>query len=171
MKTHAYLVLIFCIFSGCKTSIEKISATKEPSHWVGDIPFNPKTDDPTFILCDSTNIIHRRNGLNYPGGKEAFKNECLKKFQPRPAFQNFSGYVMIRFLISCEKQKTNRYRAQSLDYDFSLKKSPPELEEHLISIVKDLDKWAPRLEKDSGSDFSKYLNFKIKNGQIENILH
>lgn len=159
-----------CIFFGCTKSSEKITETEVPSHWVGDIHFDSKKDKPDFSLCDSTNIIHRRNGLNYPGGKEAIKKECLNKFQFQTEFKSFSGYIMVRFLMNC-KNKTGRYRAAALDFNFSEKNCPPKLKEHLVSIVKELTEWKPSSEKNGNSDFSKYLNFKIKNGQIENILH
>jgi len=164
------LLVPLCLWLGCQGLSEAVMEAEKPSHWVGDIHFDSKSDDVNFTLCDSTNIIHRRNALNYPGGKEAIKKECLERFKFQSSFESFSGFIMIRFIINC-KNKKGRYRVQSLDFDFSLKECPVELKEHLLSIVKGLNGWTPRLEKDAGADFSKYLNFKIENGKIENIRH
>ena len=164
------LLFVFSLFVlGCKEVNKKTTAAKKYSHWVGDIHFDSQVDDPDFLLCDSSNVIHRRNGLKYPGGKEAIKNECLKKYNFKPTFNSFSGYMMVRFIINCKNEK-GRLRVQPLDFDFSIKESSPELKEHLLAIIKELNGWEAASVNDEGSDFSKYLNFKIENGQIENIL-
>lgn len=170
MKIYTYLALFLFLFSNCKSTSKKNSEAKKYSHWVGDIHFDANLDNEKLLLCDSTHVIHRRNGLTYPGGKDAIKNECLKKYKYLPENKSFSGYIMVRFIINCKKE-TGRFRIQPMDFDFSLTECPNNLKEQLLSIVKGLKEWESASEKDKGSDFSKYLNFKIQNGQIENILH
>lgn len=169
MKICPSVILLLLLLSNCNYINNKASEADEPHYWVGDIPYDPNTDNSNFTLCDPTQVIHRRNGLTFPGGKIAIKKQCLENYKSKSIFQSFNGYIMVRFIINCKKE-TDRFRVQVLDYDFSIKECPNELTEHILSIVKGLQGWEPVLQKDSGSDFSKYLNFKIKDGQIENIL-
>ncbi len=169
MKVYSILLIVF-VFVGCYSSTEKAAKNPKYGYDLGDIFFNPKTDNSDFKLCDSTKIIHRRNALTYPGGKKAINETLKKSFLPNPKYDSFSGYITIRFLLNCSFEK-DRFRPQSMDFDFSLKPAPPELIEHLITIIKPLNEWGHRFPEDKNSDCSKYLNFKIVNGKIESILH
>jgi len=162
----SFIVLLFA----CQPVLIEKEAPKIYSHWIGDILFDAQLDESDFQLCDSTKIVHRRNALSYEKGKQVFKEICLDRFQFQPEFAEFTGYIMIRFLINCNGQ-TGRFRAESLAPDFSLREAPEGLTNHLLEISRGLKRWNRNRVADENADCSKYLNFKIKNGKIENILH
>lgn len=170
MKVGIYSLFSIVFLFSCQTAQLEQEVIQEYSHWIGDIPYDAELDESNFQLCDSTSVVHRRNALTYEGGRAIVKERCLALFQYQEAFSSFSGYIMIRFLINCEGE-TGRFRVQTMEQDFSLKECPEELKGHLLEIVKTLKDWRPNYARDEEADFSKYLNFKMKNGQIENILH
>jgi len=170
MKIGSYPFLFLLLFFSCQTAQLEQESIQKYSHWIGDIHYDAELDESTFQLCNSTKVVHRRNALTYEGGRSIIKEQCLDLFQFQEAFASFGGYIMIRFLINCEGT-IGRFRVQTMEQDFSLKECPEELKNHLLEIVKSLKEWKPNYAKDEEADFSKYLNFKIKNGRIENILH
>jgi len=170
MKIGTYPFFLILFLFSCQTAQIEQEEVQQYSHWIGDIPYDVELDERTFQLCDSINVVHRRNALTYKGGKSKFKEEFLNQFQFEQEFEPFTGYVMIRFLINC-KEEFGRFRVQTMEQDFSLKECPEELTNHLLDITKTLKSWDRRYAKDESSDCSKYLNFKIQDGRIENILH
>ena len=165
-----YLSFFAMALLGACTQTNKVNEEKkEYSHDVGDILFDSRTDDPTFALCDSTKIITRRKALAYEGDRSKIGQAFLDKFKFRPEFEPFTGYITVRFIVNCNNE-SGRFRAQSLDLDFSLKEAPESLKRHLIEMVQSLSGWNHAYEKDAAFDITKFINFKITKGQIENVL-
>ena len=169
MKFFFLSLLALVLLAGCSESNKVKSPKKEYSHDVGDILFDSQTDDPTFTLCDSTKIITRRKALDYQGDRSKIGPACLEKFKFQPEFESFTGYITIRFIVNCNNE-SGRFRAKSLGSDFSLKEAPDSLKKHLVDIVQSLSGWNHAYENDAAFDIVKFINFKITNGQIDNVL-
>jgi hypothetical protein len=168
MKIFPYIVLLTGLFS-CQQAPEDTSNTQKYSDNVGDILFDPTSDDQNFMLCDSTKVISGRSSLSFSDNGSTVAEVCLKNFKFQPAYASFSGYVIVRFIVNCQKE-TGRFRIQTLAEDFSSKECPLALQNHLSSIVQGLKSWKDRGTRGRGADRSKYINFKITNGKIENVL-
>lgn len=165
MKRSMSLILFAsCLLLSCGSV-----KTQKPDHNVGDIHFNADTDNSHFKLCDSTGIRSGRNSIRYENGQKGIEEACAKNFEFRDEFTSFTGYITVRFLVNCQLEM-DRFRAQSMALDFSRKECPKELKEHIISMAKKLDNWALTSDDSEQTDFSKFINFKITNGKIENIL-
>ena len=165
-----FLFFIFCI--GClgKSVIDPID-DKFPSldHDLSFIPFNKALDNADFMICDSSRFHSGRNGIQYVDGSNKLRKDITTNYSYHKAYESFNGFIVIRFLVNC-KGKTGRYRAQSLNLDFSPAKAPADLIEHSLDLIKDLDNWKKHPAVDSKKEFSKYINLKIKNGKIEHVL-
>lgn len=169
MKFFFLCCITLALIGGCTQTNKVNDEKKEYSHDVGDILFDSRTDDPAFALCDSTKIITRRKALAYEGDRSKIGPACLEKFKFRPEFESFTGYVIVRFIVNCHNQ-SGRFRAKSLALDFSLQESPESLKNHLVDIVRGLNGWSHAYEKDAEFDLVKFINFKITDGQLENVL-
>jgi len=169
MKLSPYSILLLGFLFSCSSKEKSAVVINEYSHNVGDILFDPNSDNNSFLLCDSTKIISGRSILTYSGGIKIVSDLLLENFRFQPEYESFSGYVVVRFIMNCKKE-TGRFRAQSLGFDFSLKECPTALKSHLISIVKELKNWEYKSSRGKDSDCSKFINFKIEHGKIENIL-
>lgn len=161
------LILIACI--GCGKSEQSKAIQNRYSHDIGDIIFDKNSDKKDFHICDSTNISTSRRGLAYDKPNGSVERACMQKFQYSSQFASFSGFVTIRFIVNCQYE-TDRFRVETMNFDFSKKECPVELTGHLLQIVSALDRWQPSFPRYDGLDHAKYLNFKIEKGRIVNVL-
>lgn len=169
MKLKSHFLLVALIVWGCHENIDETHSKETYSHDVGDIPFDPTIDDPTFKLCDSTKIVTRRKALAYKGDRSKIASACLERFVFKPEFESFNGYVTVRFIVNCQNQSA-RFRAESLDWNFSNKECPENLKKHLIEIIQSLQGWSHAYSQDAHLDLVKFINFKIVNGKIAKVL-
>lgn len=163
---------LFLFLLGC--SIDRSAPTSNydiptKNHDLSYIPFNPQLDKPDYVVCDSTKIISGRNKLKYVDGAKKLQNDILSNYSYKPEYAPFNGYVVIRFLVNCEG-KSGRYRAQSLNLDFSPANAPSNLLTHSIELIKSLDKWVKSAEPGEHTEYSKFINLKIENGNIQHVL-
>ena len=150
-------------------SNQPVDMSEYPSQF-GEIPFDPTVDDPGFKLCDSTNLVHSRVSLSYVGGRKRIEEICKDIFEKHKSRYDYDGYIIVRFLVNCEG-KIGRLRFESLDEGFTKQKSPDGLVELIRESINALNEWTIIPPENVGKDHSKYLNFKIKNGQIDDIIH
>ncbi|MFK7952973.1 MAG: hypothetical protein AB8B73_09020 [Ekhidna sp.] len=169
MRLEILFMTLSFLMLGCSSKETHKKPADKYSHDIGDILFNPDLDNPNFKICDSTNISTSRRGLIYLGGNGSVENAIKQSFVFEPSFQSFNGFITIRFIVNCELE-SDRFRAESMDYYFVEKDCPKELENHLLQITRGLDEWTYSSPKHEVLDHAKYLNFKIKEGRIENVL-
>lgn len=168
LSNSQFNLLVFLFFAkniGCGEN-----KTEQYVDRLGDIPFESGLDNSDFLLCKPDSVVHSRLSLSYVGGWGELEKECLAKFEIQPIYANFSGYIMIHFLVNCNYEM-DRFRVEVMDFDFNPKECPKAWSENLISIVQSLDKWQRTSRYVGAIDCSKYLNFKIVDGKIKNIIH
>jgi hypothetical protein len=66
MKAQAIFLLTLMVTISCQP--KKVHEGVDYPNQFGEIPFDSTLDDPSFELCDSTDIIHSRVSLSYVGG-------------------------------------------------------------------------------------------------------
>jgi len=168
MANRIYLLLfIIPVLGGCQ-QLNEIS--KYPKS-VGDIIFDSEIDNKDFYLCNENEIIQYHNdsqALEYEGEKaalvEIFKNQYVV---PENSLEN--GLIRIRFVVNC-KGETDRFRVIAMDQHYNEKKFDRLIMDQLISITKSLNGWIPKKHRGKDADYYQYLIFKIRNGQITEIL-
>ncbi|MEM7572696.1 MAG: hypothetical protein AAF433_07340 [Bacteroidota bacterium] len=171
MRNIIYVALLLLLLD-CAADSSAISATAEwpsPKHDLSYIPFDVSTDDPAFTICDSTRIRSGRNRLRYHEGTNAFKEAVMAGFTTEPAFADFNGYVVVRFLVNCEGI-SGRYRAEALQLDFSPAKVDPALLAQALELIKSLNNWTKATDSAPETEYFKFVNLKIENGDIQHIL-
>lgn len=139
------------------------------NHDLGYIPYVSDMDDPNFIICDSTKILSGRNRIKYAGGRDKLIEDIVSKSHLDRISKSFTGYIVIRFIVNCNSE-TGRYRAQALNPDFTPAKVSPDLVNQSIALIKDLDQWIKSTGMADRNEYSKYINLKIENGQIQHVL-
>lgn len=177
MKYIIFLSLLFTFqalfFSGCFNADSAVKPTTYDiptrNHDLGYIPYDAKLDKPDFLVCDSTNIRSGRNRLQYPSGRNKFRKDITSKYLYKSDYKDFSGYIVVRFVVNC-KGESGRYRAESLNLDFSPSDAPSDLLQYAITLVKSLDHWTKSTAYDIETEYSKFINLKISNGKIEHVV-
>lgn len=169
--TGKYYILLSLFAIGCSNhEVENTPKFEIPirTHDLSYIPFDASLDDPNYIICDTAAIKSGRSRLKYIGGANKFRQDITSKYLFKQKYNSFNGYIVIRFIINCNNE-AGRFRAQSLDLDFSPLNAPAELLTQSINLAKNLNNWT-RPKTDTKEEYSKFINLKMNNGQIQYVL-
>ncbi|GAB5526244.1 MAG: hypothetical protein Roseis2KO_41160 [Roseivirga sp.] len=168
MKLQAVFMIVTVLVSGCQSD-QSENQVDYPNQ-MGEISFDATKDDPDFTLCNEQDLVHSRTSLSYRGGRKRIEEISREMFSKATGNHDFSGYIIVRFLVNCQGE-TGRLRIEPMDDGFMEQAAPAGLIDLIRSSVEALDEWTITKPVNKGKDHSKYLNFKIKNGQIDAITH
>lgn len=172
-RTIAILVywafILFPLWVGCQT----VPATAKSKYLnsVGDIEYDSTLDKRDFYLCNKADIFQYHNNelaLEYKGEKIALDSVFREKYVT-PAGATGSGLIRIRFVVNC-KGETDRFRVIAMDEQYRETQFDNRVVQQLLAICKSLDGWIPKKYQGKEIDFYQYLIFKIKEGQLIEIM-
>jgi hypothetical protein len=155
---------------------QKINTSLYPRS-IGNIEFDPILDKKDFQLCrpniDAQYYSFEANDSNYDGDKIVIEKEFKEKYKSENVKKE-SGLIRIRFIVNC-KGETDRFRLNGMDENYQDKFFDKSITDQLLQIAKSLKGWIPKnftLKTGviSSYDYYQYLIFKIKDGQITEIL-
>ena len=141
-----------------------------------DVPVEKKRDSfkntQNFEICNSGDIAqyyYDEIGISNSRNRQEKLSYFLKHYH-YPLYSNLNGYIRIRFMVNC-KGKIGRFSLQEMDRDYKEKRFPLEITQQLFDLVSQLDGWLPsKWKQNEPVDYYVHIGFKIKNGQIEEIL-
>lgn len=166
LKTLIFWIVCFLI--PCSTCLSQTA--RGYTRNVGDIFFDPQKDGNTFIACDTSKIIHWYTyEVGYEGNTPAIAEIFGKQFSKKLQYNDYTGYVMVRFVVNCYDQ-TGMFRTEVCDASFLEVPCPEVLRNDLITITKTLKGWKHAVYE--GRDYDSYmcLTFKMNRGEIVQIL-
>lgn len=109
-------------------------------------------------------------GLQYQGGLRAIRKAVYAKYRLNKEVTGQSGYLTVRFLVNCHGQ-TGKYEVLQVDENFKNFNFNNLIKDQIMEIVVDLDGWIPgRNTRREPVDCQKFLTFKIRNGQVIDVL-
>lgn len=130
------------------------------------------SDDSDFELCGHIrNVADYYNSTpdgSYLHGKRAMLDTIHSNLDRSKRFDQ-SGFLVYRFVVNCEG-KTGRFVVEGYDSDYQPQEFEAETVDHLYSILERLEEWRPVVIRDEARDAYFYINFKIENGEIVDIL-
>ncbi len=168
MAKPFFILLAFFWITGCGANNSE-KANDYPVQF-GEIAFDESQDHSDFKLCNSQDMVHSRTSLNYKGGRKRIEKLCMEMINGSENVYSYNGYVLVRFLVNCNGQ-SGRFRIETLDDGFNQQECPEGLASLVEYAVRSLDEWVVETPGNVGKDHSKYLNFKIINGQVDAIIH
>ena len=170
-KSYLAIILLFSILCGCQTE-KNVSEKQEYLRWVGDIEQNDKIDDLSFKVCNGADKILQYFNLGegpiYNGEKSKVLNTFKSSYKPI-SDKNENGLIRIRFIVNCEG-KAGRFRVLESGYDYQEKEFNKEIVSQLLNITKEIENWEVLYSNEVPVDYYMYLIFKIKDGQLTEIL-
>jgi hypothetical protein len=142
---------------------------------VGDIVFDPKVDNPDFKVChDRIYQYYNFEKGNFSLDKQIIRQHFAEKFKKVAGTSDQNGYITIRFVVNCEGE-TDRFRVYEIDSELATTQLNEELRNQLLLLTKELKGWKPgefpEIRNRKGKyDFYQYLTFKIRSGELVDIL-
>lgn len=153
-------------------SDKKVVEKQEYSRWVGDIEQNDQVDELNFKVCNGDDKILQYFNLGegpvYSGEKSSILNTFESKYKAL-SNNDQNGFIRIRFIVNCEG-KTGRFRVLQSDDNFREIKFDESIVTQLVDITKGIENWQIFYRRDTPVDYYMYLIFKIKDGQLTEIL-
>ncbi|MEL7002345.1 MAG: hypothetical protein AAFN93_06370 [Bacteroidota bacterium] len=151
-----------------KTTESPSEEASDEAQMVGYInPENALYTD-NFSLCGQYAMYgyyHSSAPKIYKGGKNIFRDRVLSSYDHKE-YQD-SGYLNFRFHINCRGEVGN-IEVNELNADLEIDDMTDELVDKLIDLTRESDNW--ELFAGGENNYYMYLNFKIKDGEIVEIL-
>ena len=151
---------------------KKINERQKYKRWVGDIIQNDQSDISDFKVCNGYDKIlqyfHLGEGPVYSGEKFKILNTFKSKYRPI-VDKNENGLIRIRFIVNCQG-KAGRFRILQSDFNYQEKEFDEKIIRQLLEITKAIDNWEVFQINEVPIDYYTYLIFKIKDGQLTEIL-
>lgn len=139
------------------------------SHHVGYIsPENVIQVVDDFSLCGNEELIgyyHSAAPKIYRGTKHRFREFVLSSFQNK-GFDG-SGYLNLRFHVNCKGQVGN-LEVNQLDDNFHKQSLSIDMVDQIVGLISHAENWDTFAAGDY--NYYMYLNFKIENGDITEII-
>jgi hypothetical protein len=133
---------------------------------VGDIPFDPRIDDPAFRVCDSQRVFQYYNtGSYFLHHKKEMVKYFMSNYKAGRDTANQAGYLTIRFIINCAGE-TGRFRLYELDSAYQAFRFSEMISGQLLTLIRQWKGWQPAKYHDKIYDNYQYITFTLKKGRI-----
>ena len=130
------------------------------------------SDDSEFQLCGHIKRVADYYNSTPRGeyllGKRALMDTIYSNVDTSKLFGQ-SGFLVFRFVVNCEG-KAGRFIAEGYDLNYQPMEFEEETVDHLFRILQRLEEWRPVVIADEARDAYFYINLKIQNGEITDIL-
>ena len=172
-KKTSFLKIAFVLSMLYSCQSEKKAVEKEAYlRWVGDIAQNEHLDDLNFRVCNgdenSLQYFNLGYGPVYKGEKSSLINTFKSNYKAITD-ANENGLVRIRFIVNCEG-KAGRFRVLQSDYEYQETEFNSDIVSQLLNITKGIEHWEVLYRDNVAVDYYMYLIFKIRDGQLIDIL-
>lgn len=127
---------------------------------------------PGLQLCTPTDEIidyyNPKTDVHYKGGKYALWKAIRPQLDPTQ-LEGASGYLTFRFVINCSGE-TGRFILETAGLDFQPNSFPKAATDHLGAITASLTEWEPAIHRREPADAYAYLTYKLKDGELVELL-
>lgn len=133
---------------------------------VGDIAFDPKTDDPKFQLCNPDKVWQSYHLKSKQDETSIMVRKAFAtKYKYNEVWAKDSGLIRIRFIVNCNGV-ADRFRLLELDKNMKPAQFTNELKVHLMTIAKSIQ-WPTRRAWQQTVDYYHHISVRIADGKIE----
>lgn len=167
------LICISTLFFSSSTNRTNLSQTTSISNVVGEIFHDPRRDHHSFKICGKQDQIVQYYAFSekpYKGERSALIEYFKKGYHKNKLeVRNESGLIRIRFIVNC-KGNAGRFRILAMSSAYQPKEFSSPLTMELLNLTKEFNRWNLMSANGIYRDYYLYLIFKIKNGQLVDIL-
>lgn len=135
-------------------------------------PSHTLDDNSDFKICNEEiqigDYYNCENQGQLKGGKGTWKRILKKELNPKKLKEE-SGYLTFRFVINCNGE-VGRFVTEEADLDFQKKKFDKETISHFFEMVAKQKDWVACNARGTSYDSYAYVIFKLKDGNVIEIL-
>lgn len=139
---------------------------------VGHIDTTKVLDNKPFTLCNSIHDLadyyNSEPDGRYSKGKNGLEKELRASIDTH-ILAGESGFLTFRFIVNC-KGEAGRFVVEGVDADYQPKVYPEAVIDHLYNALIGLEEWRPVVIRGRERDAHFYVTFKLRNGEITDIL-
>ncbi|WP_051285235.1 hypothetical protein [Aequorivita capsosiphonis] len=177
LKIITFIVLGLCIlallvfFGGWLYYNNKFPVDEEKyPNYVGYINQETAALNDVYSLCNAEAIYHVHHGASekgYAGNKKQFRDSILANYKN----ENYtdSGYLNFRFLVTCEGNP-GWFETIQVDIDYNSTHFSKDLVMQLQTLTAQPENWNVISIEDNPVDYYMYVSYKLKDGEITEIL-
>ena len=154
---------------GCDSKQPKTYIYEKLDHSVEYIDPAKASYNTDFLVCDEHQIYNYYNPekATYSKGKNKLREFIMNNYDKKSYTD--SGYLNIHFVINCNGE-TGRYKVYENDLNLEPYSFHPDLKTQLLELTKKLGRWNPNVIRGQKKDAYMYISYKLKNGEIIEIL-
>jgi hypothetical protein len=121
--------------------------------------------------CREPNVYYYQVGGKYPENSASLLEKTRMFLQKQNKQYTGSGYITFRFRVDCEGKAMKRVQVLQTDENYISQHFDKDFVGQLFSFVKTLDKWKiAKNNKGEPYSYTTFVTFKIKDGQVINII-
>jgi hypothetical protein len=151
--------LIFLLFINVAASAQN----------VGDIVFDPRTDDQKFQLCNPGRVFQGYQlKTKMDETSIMVAKELRAKFKTNDAWKNENGIIRVRFVVNCSGV-ADRFRILGMSFDLKEKQFSEDLAAHVIGIAKSIQ-WPARRAWQQTVDYYYHFSIHIVDGELNDLV-
>lgn len=125
-----------------------------------------------FKICNDDIVDYYNNDIGVQpilvGGKSTMHKILAERLDVNKLFAE-SGYLTFRFVINCDGV-AGRFTTEQTDLDFQPKAFNSETVTHFYEIMKEIKGWRKTIIRKESRDAYAYVTFKLKDGEIIELL-
>ncbi|MGK0379717.1 MAG: hypothetical protein ACJA1Z_003545 [Patiriisocius sp.] len=123
-----------------------------------------------YTLCDAEAIYYVHHSAaeeGYAGNKKQFRNNILASYKNEK--YKDSGYLNFRFLVSCEGNP-GWFKIIQVDEAYNPTQFSKRLVDQLLALTAKPEHWNTINVRENPVDYYMYVSYKLKDGEITEIL-
>jgi hypothetical protein len=164
------MLFIMLVVSSCEdTPTKSVFADPELKVQVGDIDPNPEIDG-DFQNCNVGRLpqYYAYKEKPFVQGKLHFERYIRASYEV-PKSSEESGLLRIRFTVNCHGE-SGRFRLLGMNENYEEVSFSSNIVDQLLNLTKSYKEWRVLSYNGMESDYYFYITFKIKNGQLKEVL-
>ncbi|WP_149242075.1 hypothetical protein [Dyadobacter sp. 32] len=157
-------ILIICLSFASIISFAQNYTLPQGEYMDTTLVISPKCSPPY-------SIFYYQVKAKYPVSSETLLREAKDFMKEKGHTYTGSGYVTFRFYVDCEGTMS-RIKVMQTDEDYKPARFQKDLVEELYQFAKKINKWPTGIEIQDikNVNYIAFISFKIKNGEIINII-
>ncbi|RCR68773.1 hypothetical protein [Larkinella punicea] len=163
-KRHFVFLLLFLCATKSICQAQLFDRSRQTIGWY------PTDTTERFRPCNKDWGVYQYFSLHkkYPESSMMLLKKVRSIYQ-KPENCTQSGFITFRFIVNC-RSETGWYHTYEIDERYQARTFDPKIASQLLTFVQSLTDWPVGMVEGEAVDYFTYFTFKIKHGEIDNLV-